>query len=236
LKIATNPSGQRVYFDEKAHRYFVGDVILTSVTTWIDSFFPVFDAEKIAPKYAKKHGLNVEDVLAEWEKSGEQASELGNAVHAYADANLKGEATCMTQFANHVEQVDKAIALLRKRFTYLGSEVIVFSLSLGLAGTIDLLMQDKANGDVVVFDWKTNRIIEKENLWQHGSEPIFHLEDCNFNHYALQVNVYQRVLVEEDYYPGATFRRAIIHIQEDDVAWYKVGDMQPTIQEMLDWI
>ena len=67
MKTATNPDGKTIYFEEDRHRYFVGDVVLTPVTTFIDSFFPKFKQDEMARKFAEKHGRKVDDVLGEWE-------------------------------------------------------------------------------------------------------------------------------------------------------------------------
>jgi len=45
----------------------------------------------------------------------------------------------------------------------------------------------------VMVDWKTNESI---NLAGYGKmlEPFDHLEDCNFTHYVLQLNLYRQIL------------------------------------------
>lgn len=240
---AKNPSGQEIVFDEEYHTYQVYGKYLTSVTTFIGQFFPEFDSEKVSKTYAKKNGLNQADVLAQWKQKGDDASDLGHIVHLYAEKLFKEKDLPVTdepKVQKYFKIVNKTVVKLLKRFDFIDVEHIIFSERLGVAGTIDLLMRDRANDEVVIFDWKTNEKIEKENPWRNGLKPIEHLQDCNFNKYSLQLNLYKRILIEESYFPAfspraTNYRMALIHLSEGGVDWYKVGDMSEEVQKMLTW-
>lgn len=249
MKTAQNPSGQTIYFDEDRHRYFCGDIVLTSVTTWVGSFFPKFNAEKVAKGYAKKNGKTPEYWMEEWAKKGEDADELGTNVHGYAEHCIEAPYTQLLRLDPLItpepkndkesamfQSVDKAITELRKRYRFISAEAIVFSLALGIAGTIDFLAKEIATGDILIGDWKTNQKIDKEDVWRTAFPPISSLDDCNFNKYALQVNMYEKILTVENYFPGRKFKKALFHITEGGAAPYKVGDMQGVVDLMLEWI
>ena len=89
------------------------------------------------------------------------------------------------------------------------SEIGSFLVDYLVSGTIDILCYRPT--DFVILDWKTNRdglkfeagYYKKDkttipnqltNEWVHKNEymlaPLSHLEDCNGNHYALQLSVY----------------------------------------------
>jgi ATP-dependent exoDNAse (exonuclease V) beta subunit len=234
MRTATNPSGATVYFDEAHHKYFVGDVVLTPVTTFVGSFFPKFDTENIAEKYALKHGCKTEDVLARWEDARLKGEELGTAVHEYAYGEITGDRwPAPEKYEPYYQNVDRALAEIKRKFEILGAEEIVFSQKFGLGGTIDLICEDPTNGDMLIFDWKTNRQLQLDNVWENGLPPLQGLEDCDLVRYTLQVNVYEFILREEQYFPGANFRRGLIHLVGDRPKWYKVQDMQVEIKEML---
>ena len=242
---ASNPSGITLYFDETAHRYVTeSGVELTSVTRWVGSFFPKFNSQQIAERYARKHGLSVESVLAEWAMAKDRGSELGHIVHKYAEStlcNLLFDRTQYEAYEEYFQAIDRIIPKLLKRFRLIGAEIIVFSEKLGLAGTIDLLMRDPKNKDILIFDWKTNKEIRtKNNYNQFALEPISHLDDCHLAKYSLQLNSYKRIMKEENYYPGAEYRMALIHLmnQRGDITdkWYKIPYMDNEINLMLEWI
>jgi len=245
MKTASH-NGQTCYFDEKAHKYFVKDQELLSATKFKGSFFPDFDQvkEKVARIYAKKHSLDVGEVLADWEAKGEAGRDRGHLLHKYAEESF------VLPFAPNVPPsleplamaIDIAVTQLSKKYTFLAAEKVVFSTALGLAGQIDLLMKDgpylwKPLADVIIFDWKTDKAIEKENVWRRALPPIGHLDDCNFNEYCIQMAIYERIMREESYFPdGTVYRKGLIHLTEGGPKWYKVPDMQEEVKRLLTWI
>jgi catalase len=46
----------------------------------------------------------------------------------------------------------------------------------------------------MIVDWKRSKEIKKTNRWQHGKSIFQHLEDCNYIHYTLQLNIYRHIL------------------------------------------
>ena len=209
-----------------------------SVTQFKGGFFPEFEKEKVAAKYAKKHGLTVGEVLADWEEKGRIGREKGHVLHAYAES-------LMVPFADPVDvpecwidqrhAVDIAVARLSERYEFLNAEMIVFSTALGLAGQIDLLMQDKK--DVLILDWKTDQEIEQFNPWRNALAPIDHLTDCNFSEYEIQLNLYKKIMVDAGYFPpGTVYRKGLIHLTEEGPKWYRIGDYQKEIEALLGWV
>lgn len=104
----------------------------------------------------------------------------------------------------------------RQGLDVLGVEKIVFNpfLPCPIAGTIDLLARSRKDGSMLILDWKTNKSIDQENRWnKFGLEPIGHVPDLNYWHYACQLSLYQYLLVLGKYVPAGTrFKRAIIHL------------------------
>jgi len=230
--------GQTCYFSEKDHRYFVGNQTLLSATQFKGGFFPEFEKEKVAAKYAEKHGVHVGEVLADWEEKGRVGREKGHALHAYAESLMVPFADpvdVLECWAGQKRSIDIAVARLTERYEFLNAEKIVFSTSLGLAGQIDLLMQD--GEDVLIWDWKTDKAIEQDNPWRKAFPPIDHLDDCNLNEYCIQLNIYERIMVEEGYFPpGTVYRKGLCHLTEEGPKWFRIGDYQKEVEAMLSWI
>ena len=57
---------------------------------------------------------------------------------------------------------------------------------------------------VDVIDYKTNKEIKKNGFvnWEGKSQkmtgPLSHLDDCNFNHYALQLSTYMYIILKHN--------------------------------------
>ena len=106
----------------------------------------------------------------------------------------------------------------RQGLDVLGVEKIVFNpfLPCPIAGTIDLLARSRKDGSILILDWKTNKSIDQENRWdKYGLDPIKHVPDLNYWHYACQLSLYQYLLTLGKYVPaGSKFKRAIIHLTE----------------------
>jgi ATP-dependent exoDNAse (exonuclease V) beta subunit len=207
VKQAKHPSGEVITFTEEDHKYVDTKArTYVSATTFIHSLFTEFDTEGISARYAAKHGKNQDDVKREWEANKVQAAEYGTRVHAFAEAKLAGlalpeptDGRDKKAFNAVAEYID---AELKDNFTIIEQEMIIFSPELCLAGTVDLLAKDK-RGQLWVLDWKTNKEIKYNNRFQSGKNALKHLEDCNFNHYSLQLNLYRRLLHQEGYFRNA---------------------------------
>lgn len=238
--VTKHPNGSEIHFEEEAHRYFMPgkEIKFTSVTSLVNANFPKFETDKVALKVVQKEfrvknqhpteaelSARVTALLAEWDLKRDVACDYGTRVHENCEAQLlnlpipnpaKNEKETKVM-ALAVEEVRK----LQQKFHFYGCESVLFSEKLALAGTIDLLMWDAETESVLILDWKTNAKISIENRWQSGLGPLAHLEDSSYNHYALQLSVYQHLLISEGYFPPDTkFVRRLIHIHEQSGVKY----------------
>ena len=243
---ARNPDGVEILFDEETHTYTIPKTgqQLESVTTFIGGFFPKFDADAVAPKCVgrpKYKGLTVEQIKALWEKEGDRGRTEGTHTHFFAECLGEGRLDELPEPQSDREsklfnQVAPALLDLETRFVFIGSEIIVFSPYFGIAGTIDLLMYDPVVMDLILLDWKQNKTISIDNPWESGKPPLQKMEASEFNKYALQLNVYERIMKFEGYYKFPGFnrvRKALIHLREDNYQFIKLPDMQSTVNKMF---
>jgi len=240
---AENPKGEKIYFDEASHKYMLeNNRVLTSVTTFISSFFPKFEKEKVSKKHAKKLGITQQELLNQWEKKGADAMRVGTYIHLYCECKLSGQPFRPRPLQANKEislmkTADKSMSDLLEQFEFIEAEKIVFSESMGLAGTIDLLMHDKKNNHIMILDWKTNEKIEYSNHWRQALEPISHLDDCNGSHYVLQLSTYKHILQSEGYFPDASgYGLALIHLSPTEYKIIRGSDLNDEVQEMLLWV
>lgn len=58
-----------------------------------------------------------------------------------------------------------------------------------------------SNRGVIIEDYKTNEKLDFENKHQKMKFPVNHLDDCNWNHYRLQLSLYMYMLERRGYNP-----------------------------------
>ena len=237
---ATHPSGRIIIFDEKTHRYYMEDEpdkSLISVTSFVRGFFPKFDAKKVSVNYARKHNLNATDLRDEWKEKGLTSSSFGKRCHELANRIInrkRGLNPIDKKEKVYFKGIKKALKDLYTRgYNVIGSEVIIASPKFGIAGTVDLLVIGNSL-TIDIIDWKTNIEIKKYNEFSTALEPISHLDNCNFNLYSLQLNLYEFILREENYYPWADYDKLIFHVIGRDVDYIHVGDMRNEIIDMIE--
>jgi hypothetical protein len=143
-------------------------------------FGPRLDKAKLE-EVSKAIATNPEvasSVIKEWTLTLKQTQELQQEFFYFADFAQKEtlEEFCMPEFR-------------------------MFSTDMQIAGTIDLCMYNK-EGEVSIYDWKRVGTLRLNNHWQKGKGIFGDRDDCNYEHYKLQLNLY-RHLLENNYVFGS---------------------------------
>ena len=80
----------KIHLNKEEHKYELEDkpdFEFISVTTFIDTFFEEFDAQKIAQKLVKSSikymGMKVEDVLQQWKNSAIHGTKVHEEIEDY---------------------------------------------------------------------------------------------------------------------------------------------------------
>ena len=196
---------KRIIFDEQPHIYYVdGEAYKTSVTKFIHSFFSKFDAEEIISKYYNKwqqnpnnkyFGMSPEEIKQSWEDLGKRESEKGTILHKDIENFYNG-----LKVTNYTKEYKLFIKYFNehKNLEAFRTEWEIFDEQLKLAGSIDICYIDKNSGNFILADWKRSKEIKMNNYWQKGKFPVNKLDDCNYYHYSLQLNIY-RLLLKKNY-------------------------------------
>lgn len=236
IRKVKHPSGREIIYDDDAHTYTSGDMQFTSVTTVLGEYFPKFDADKVAFFVARKRGVDKKVVLAEWDKTRDDACEYGTAVHWYLESKIRGlplpkaENLKQSRALHVVDQNWEEILKLGKPHE---AEKIVASFEHGISGTIDCLAFTDQGGGVLI-DWKTNKKIEKRSKYsKKGYPPIRHLNDANFTKYSLQLNLYKYIIETEGYIDTTIEHMYLVHVKPRSVQVYEIPDMQEDIKKIL---
>ncbi len=260
-KTAKHPSGDLIIFDSKWHTFKAPrhpKVKFTSGTRFIKEFFEEFDKEKISKMVAKKRGMTQAAVILEWETKGLVGREAGTLIHAYLeDLILRKPATMpvkemitdriATQSPEIMDRImnlaltkckvaDKAAEEVLDLYEIVGIENIVASIKSGVATIVDVQAVNKATRQHAVIDWKSNEKIDFSAFKNKtGFGPCSIIEDCNYNHYSIQLNITDWILRSEGYIPSnaAESDLNIIHLDMEDYSIIPAVNMQDILEGMM---
>ena len=239
-------NNQTCIFDGSDHSYRIRETgqRLASVTSIIRRYTPSFDAPAMAQKMVddknKKYaGMTADEIQYQWKEKAELSSREGILLHEYLEQwpvkkgygfNPKTYRVLMM-----TKQVDKMFPKLLERFRIVAAEQIVFSPSMGLAGQADLIMADDAAQQGIILDWKTNeKITDEASAFGNMLAPVEHLKDADTVKYGLQLGLYEKMLVDEGYYPEFTgYRKSLIHIREMAGKVVKVENYKDEIERLV---
>ena len=194
---------QHISFDEGPHIYTVyGKQGFTSVTTFVHKHFPHFDAEKIVntmmsskkmndPGY-KYFGKTKEQIIAEWDKTRDEAAAAGTKMHYDIECYYNQHPPLNSSIEYSYFQ--RFVADFPELKPY-RTEWTVFYEEYKLSGSIDMVVE-LPDGTLQSYDWKRCKSIEYEAFKnQSAITPCLqHLPDTNFWHYSLQLNLYKTIL------------------------------------------
>ncbi len=202
-----------IQFKEEGHIYESLDatdkINWLSVTSFISMFKPKFDAKSQAKKSSKNkrskwYGMTEKEILTAWDNESQRAIKLGNFYHNQREADILE--------LNTIERDGFEIPIFRPEITDGGIKIapdqklcdgvypehMVYLKSAGLCGQADLV--EIINGTINITDYKTNKEIKDkgftnwEGITNKMFNPVSHLDDCNLNHYNLQLSIYAYII------------------------------------------
>jgi hypothetical protein len=222
---------QYIKFFEEDHKYIITcdpKSKYTSVTTWIHSHFPHFDADLIISKMMsgkgwkpghKYWGLTAEEIKDLWNSNRDNAAGAGTDLHFEIECFMNSKVLMFVY--THYELLHQHNILIKydKRYMDFGIEWLYFTNfvsdfpmlkpyrtewtiyddELKIAGSIDMIYENP-DGTLSIYDWKRSKEISKINHFNKFAKNkiICHMPDSNFWHYALQLNTY-KVILERKY-------------------------------------
>jgi hypothetical protein len=225
-----------------------------SVTTLVSHFKKPFDAKKIAEKVSKKknskwYGIEPKLIQQIWNSESERSTTLGTWYHNQREtdlcsfASIEREGITVPVFKPSEIKEGVKTAPLQKLEPGVYPEHMVYLRSAGICGQSDLV--EIVNGRVNIIDYKTNKKIDTESYtdWEGKSEkmlpPVDSLDDCNFNHYSLQLSIYMYIILKHNpkLKPGKIFIHHIVFEVEKENEWgypitKKDVDGEPIVKEV----
>jgi len=246
-----------IIFNAEDHSYVSlqeDDINWISVTTLISEFKEPFDAKSIAKKVSKNknskwYGMKPKEIENAWKSESERALELGTFYHNQRESDLCSLASIEKEgvplpIYSPIEKEGIKYAPEPKLTEGVYPEHMVYLKSAGICGQSDLV--EVVNGKVNIIDYKTNKEIKTESYvnWEGISKKLLHpvnnLDDCSFNHYALQLSIYMYIILKHNpkLKPGNIYIHHVIFEQEgDDEYGYpiykKLDNGDPVVKEVI---
>ncbi len=203
----------RYHFEESTHTYYYNNKkVKYSVTQFIKRFYEPFDSEKISKKYAEKHNLSQETVLANWKRMGDVSAVSGTIIHSYIENIMRGKFFehdyRKAEELNILDEVKERVEILipKAKAFYDDTQDKLFPIQLEytvgikdfIAGNIDMLCWNAYAKEFQIWDYKNTKKVEQNNWYNHKMLKSFnYLSDCNYNHYCVQLNTYKAIIKRE---------------------------------------
>ena len=183
-------------FKADTHTYEVRGNPLTSVSKTIHKYVEEVDFDKIAGFVAKKRTRDTgiyttkEQILAEWEAKKVNSCNQGTKTHDFGE-NYTGLQEPTNGFERAIVNFWDNIPDHIEPFLF---ELKMYSTTLGLAGTSDIILYNNNTGKFIIADYKTNKDLFKNFQGQEMLAPFRDKLDNRFNHYVIQLSFYQILL------------------------------------------
>lgn len=203
------PQDSRIRFVEATHKYFIDGVPApVSVTSFIHAPFPTFDTPSVIGKMSARGradkgfaGLSDQAIARVWKANAEVASRLGTRMHAAIEVALN------TDYWSKDPSIAVELAMARdffqteiyaKGYQIFRTEPKVFiEPPTLLPGSVDCIFYDPARQEYGILDWKRSKEIVMTANGFRGrgtTAPFDQLENVNYAHYSLQLNLYAYIL------------------------------------------
>lgn len=185
-------------FDEESHTYTLNGKQLISTTTYLKRFSDTFNSFHASEaKGKKKLRENANDARtgkyyrARWKFVREEASMMGNRVHLYSE--------CFPYFDDPMDWREQGVLdffeWLPENYVVLFMELRVFDEESLHAGTVDGLLYNKDTGNLVIYDWKTNKRNINELYKNKNLKGDFKdVKATSLNKYSIQLSDYASVI------------------------------------------
>jgi hypothetical protein len=219
-----------VTFQAENHKYQSLDpddrIEWTSVTSFVGMFKQKFDPvsqsiKSSQNKRSKWYGMDPKEIQAHWTSETDRAITAGSWYHDQRESDLMSIDTLQRQGINipiikPIWEGTVKRAPVQRLTEGIYPEHFVYLKSAGVCGQSDRVEVIKDTIDII--DYKSNKEIKLTSFvnWEGKSVkmsgPCSHLDDCNFNHYALQLSIYMYIILKHNprYKPGKLMLHHVI--------------------------
>lgn len=242
-----HPRDDRITFYEPTHTYTIDGSSkgIISGTGFLHQFFPHFDAKATiakmmaSPKWPASpyFGKTADEIEKMWSDKGKDASTAGTAMHLAIEQFMNGREDVILPEIKDTAEYRYFMNFWNDHGSDLEpwrAEWSVFSEEHMLCGQIDMLFRRKSDGKFLIYDWKRSREIKTSNNFGTGFAPLNHLDDCNYWHYTLQLNLYRWILEHLYNMEIAEMYLIICHPENKNYKRMRLNRLDKEIEDMLE--
>ena len=212
ISVTTLIEGYGKEFDKEFVSAYKALERLIPANEWKKEKGGIWKSHKIPEDFLEVHGITKEElnatqqtILDEWEETNRIACERGTKIHAQLENSFYNAGSNITlkkfgiggkfECKKNYSDLDLDYGLYPEYLIYYDNPKI----DLHLAGQIDLIV--KNGNDIYIIDHKTNKKIYLKGFYNGATRtsdkmkyPLGHLDECNYNHYQLQLSTYAWML------------------------------------------
>ena len=211
----------------------------------------IWKSRKVSDDFLEVHNITKDqlnkvqqDILDEWQETNRVACERGTKIHAELENSfyktgkdislqkfgIGGKFTCKKDYSD----LDLEYGVYPEYLIYYDNPKI----NLHIAGQIDLIV--KNGNDIWIIDHKTNAKIDLKGYYNSSTRttdrmlfPLGHLDECNYNHYQLQLSTYAWML--QKIHPEFVIKGLILNHYDHDGrnTLYNCSYLKDDVEKML---
>jgi ATP-dependent exoDNAse (exonuclease V) beta subunit len=209
-------SFEGVIFSERDHSYKInGKLASKSVTQLLKKYETPFNVQETAKIVAAKQGVLVSDIIHLWDFKREYACFKGTLFHTYVENFLQKKRTPLNkiEIENFIKKYDEYTTtedLYNDVARYISNfhsfyewwkedhvlirpELVVGDAATGVCGCVDNLSLNFKSGELVIFDYKSNKEIKTKSK-DKLLGLLSHLEANTVVKYSLQMALYSEII------------------------------------------
>ena len=247
-EINPHPRDNFIKFYNEGHIYDVkGDRSFTSVTTFVHRLFPYFDENKIIDKMMnssnwknnKYYGKTKQQIKDLWKINRIESTTLGTALHEYIEDFYNNKQFTEKQIKNFNNYIEYNYFYdfynNHKDLLPFRTEWMIYHEYYKISGSVDMTFINN-DGTISIYDWKRCKKIETENPFgKFAKYPNFDLDDNNYTHYSLQLNIYKFIIEDKYNHKIKDMFLIAMHPDNENNSYIKieVPNMQEKVKELL---
>lgn len=257
-----HPRDRFVCFSDVGHMYFVCGTSegYVSTTGFIHSFFSDFPAEEHATRIVNRKDFRtnkryqkywslveggksgmlgkesiVQKIIQMWKRLGHEAAEKGTRIHRcielYYNGCLPKSEKLPMEFTSHFSKYAKMME--GAGWKPYRTEWLIYDMDHKITGSVDAVFYHPKKKVWCIRDWKRSKKISKYGFGRRGKNGLNRLQDCNWMHYSLQLNIYKYFL--ELHYGVVIQDMAIVVLHENNKSYVEMfaQSMHADVEVML---
>lgn len=242
----------RITFVEKNHCYLIDGKPTNSpsVTRLLKRFKKEFDKETAAARVAKRLGVTVAQVLADWQLGNLYSTTLGSMLHKYIENYYcnkrvefegKFEGLGFDEKKLIAENLPKLVGYFQNFYNdyshllCVKNEIVLGDLDdTNVCGMSDMLCYNTQTDELEIIDYKTNKKMEKKSKYGNLLHPFEKTSEGELNEYTIQLNTYKYFVEKHTKLKIGKLRIIWFNVVNDNYRMYELDDIQPQIKQMFE--